>query len=187
MIRTPEEQRLTRSVYASVVVLRQYPGPSTTHRYAEVPGIGLYEWVLGSTLEHDGETVVVPYGGTLGAWLLLRPSSGALAAVRAVSTVDVPTLAGFLTIDGVVTDGKNRVLLTAQADNTANGIYVVPSGGGAWSRAADMKQGGAVTLGALCLATTEGAANGGKLWFLASPTTGAVTVGTTSLLFSPIS
>jgi hypothetical protein len=187
MIRTPEEQRLTRSVYASAVVLRQYPGPSTTRRYAEIPGVGLYEWVLGSTLEHDGETVVVPYGGSAGAWLLLQPASGALAAVRAVSTVDVPVLSGFLTVDGVVTEGKNRVLLTAQTDNTANGVYVVPSGGGAWSRASDMKAGAAVTLGALCLATTEGAANGGKLWFLASPTTGSVTVGTTSLIFSPLS
>lgn len=184
-IRTPEEQRLTRSVYANAVILRQYPGPDTDRRYAEIPGVGLFEWSLGSSLAHDGETVIVPYGGSVGAWVLTQPASGSLAAVRAVSTVDVPTLSGLLTIDTVALAAKDRVLLTAQTDNTANGIYIVSAG--VWARAADMPTGGHAVKGAMVLSLPEGASNGGKLWYLAAPTTGSVVVGTTSLLFSPLS
>mgnify|MGYP000222702748 FL=1 len=71
-ISTPEAQKLTRSVYASVAILRQYPGPSTNRRYAEIPiagaGGGLFEWQLGSDSADDGVTVIRPGSGAYGAW-----------------------------------------------------------------------------------------------------------------------
>ena len=45
-------------------------------------------------------------------------------------------LSGTYTLNGVVLAAEDRVLVSAQGDNTTNGIYVVAAG--AWSRSADM-------------------------------------------------
>lgn len=82
---THEAQKLTRSVYASVAILRQYPGPDTTRRYAEIPGVGLYSWSLGSAAVDDGVSVIrSTAGGSAGAWLLTTDIASTAAAVTAL-------------------------------------------------------------------------------------------------------
>jgi hypothetical protein len=55
--------------------------------------------------------------------------------VRVVSTANVATLSGLLTIDGVTLVAGERVLLAGQTAAAANGIYVAAAG--AWARATD--------------------------------------------------
>ena len=57
-------------------------------------------------------------------------------ACRVASTGNIPTLSGFLTIDGVTVANNDRVLVKNQNSSQNNGIYT--ASGGAWSRATDM-------------------------------------------------
>lgn len=175
-----EEQKLTRSVFASISNLRQYAGPLTTRRYAEVPGIGLFEWSYGSDAADDGVATIRPLSGAYGAWLLAQPASVNYPAVRLVSTVDVPTLSGLPVVDGVQTVAGDRVLLSAQSPSTENGIYVVAAG--AWSRANDMKNGASLALGGMVMVLAG--VNGAHLWYMSSPTSGSAVVGSTAITWA---
>lgn len=99
-------------------------------------------------------------------------------SVRAVSTTNIATLSGALTVDGVSLVAGNRVLVAGQNDAEDNGIYVVASG--AWSRAEDFNSDTEVTAGAFVF-VTEGTANADSGWVLA--TNDSITVGTTELTF----
>ena len=98
--------------------------------------------------------------------------------VNAVSTANVATLSGAMTVDGVALTAGNRVLLTAQSTASQNGPWVVSSG--AWTRPVTEGSTGELDFGAmwLCLAGTVGA---GTQWRVSSPTTGTITPGTTSI------
>jgi hypothetical protein len=62
-----------------------------------------------------------------------------LATVRVATTVNLDSLAGLLTIDGVQLAPGNRVLVKNQITPAANGIYVAAAG--SWTRAADATSG----------------------------------------------
>jgi len=53
-----------------------------------------------------------------------------IAAVRAASTTNITNLSGLLTIDGIVLEAEDRVLVKNQSTASQNGVYVVKSG--AW-------------------------------------------------------
>ena len=65
--------------------------------------------------------------------------SNTLASVRAATTVNLESLSGLLTIDGVQLAPGNRVLVKNQITPSANGIYVAAAG--SWTRAADASSG----------------------------------------------
>jgi hypothetical protein len=58
------------------------------------------------------------------------------ASVRCASTVDIATLSGLLTIDGVTVVSGDRVLVKNQTTQSQNGIYVASAT--AWARSSDM-------------------------------------------------
>jgi len=98
-------------------------------------------------------------------------------SVRAATTGAI-ALTATQTIDGVVLVEGNRVLVKDQADAKQNGLYLVAAQ--AWTRATDADHGTKLTSGAR-IYVEEGTVNGAKAWYLA--TTGAITLGTTLLLF----
>ena len=100
-------------------------------------------------------------------------------AVRVASTSNV-TASGTQTIDGVALTAGERVLLTAQTTTAHNGVYVVASG--TWARAADLSVNGHARLG-MAIYVISGTANAG-LWVLTSPTSGTISLGSTSLTFT---
>jgi hypothetical protein len=98
--------------------------------------------------------------------------------VAAVSVAN-QALSGLPTIDGVALPAGSRVLLTAQTTTSQNGPWLVSSG--AWARpGGDASPNNELTLGALWY-VEQGAAYGGSQFILASPTSGAITPGTTSV------
>ncbi|MBX9299260.1 phage tail protein [Chromobacterium piscinae] len=103
-------------------------------------------------------------------------------SVRAATTAPI-TLTGLQTVDGVVLQLGDRVLVKNQAAGADNGIYV--AGAGNWARAADANISLEVTPG-LFVAVEQGAANGGAIWQLLDA--GApVTLGKTPLSFERVS
>jgi phage-related tail fiber protein len=103
-------------------------------------------------------------------------------SVRVATTASI-TLSGTQTVDGVVLVAGDRVLVKDQSTGSANGLYVVVSGG-AWTRAADFDTSAKVTSGAFTF-VEEGTANADSGWVLT--TDGAVTLGTTALAFTQFS
>jgi hypothetical protein len=106
-------------------------------------------------------------------------------SVRVASTANIADLnnAGS-SIDGVTLTATNRVLLKDQSTASQNGIYIVSSTGPVvLSRANDFASG---TFGGLYTNTlvfvNEGTAGSGKAYRLS--TTGAITIGSTSLTFT---
>lgn len=83
--------------------------------------------------------------------------------IRLAATANLTALSGLPSIDGSALQAGDTVLLTAQTDATANGVYVASVG--AWSRA-----GSADEASELAPATSwfikEGTANAGSLWRL---------------------
>ncbi|MGU5699322.1 hypothetical protein ACV1D9_19465 [Aeromonas allosaccharophila] len=99
-------------------------------------------------------------------------------SVRAATVANI-TLSGAQTIDGVVLTVGDRVLVKDQTASAQNGIYLVAAQ--SWTRATDADNGTKLSSGAR-VAVEEGTVNAGKMWYLA--TAGAITIGTTALLFS---
>lgn len=99
-------------------------------------------------------------------------------ACRAVATSPI-TLSGTQTVDDVALTVGDRVLVTAQASGSANGIYVVASG--AWTRAADAAT-GTLTQGAYTTIAQGG--NTATEWVLT--TVDPITVGSTAQVWSQI-
>ena len=100
------------------------------------------------------------------------------APVRVASTANV-TLSGTQTIDGVAVVVDDRVLLKDQTDGTENGIYDVSAT--AWTRAKDWDGARDIVSGTRVFINL-GSAGAGKQAVIT--TTGALTIGTTSLAFS---
>lgn len=106
-------------------------------------------------------------------------------SVRAASTANITIASALIngaTMDGVTLATGNRVLLKDQTAGAENGIYVVVASGAA-SRAVDADTSAEVTAG-MAVTVEEGTANGDKIWQLT--TNNPITLGTTSLTFSPL-
>ncbi len=101
-------------------------------------------------------------------------------SVIAATTANI-TLSGTQTIDTVAVTAGQRVLVKNQTTASGNGIYAVAAG--AWARTSDAIQ-GTLTSGAL-VTVESGSANGSKSFVLTTPD--PITVGTTSLTWSPFS
>jgi hypothetical protein len=112
------------------------------------------------------------YVDNVAAGLSIKPS------VRAATTANI-TLSGAQTIDGVSVIATNRVLVKNQTTASQNGIYVAAAG--AWALASDSAN-GSLSSGALVL-VDEGSVNDNTMWVLT--TNDPITVGSTSLTFSP--
>jgi hypothetical protein len=100
--------------------------------------------------------------------------------VRACSTANL-ALSGLLTVDGVALVANDSILVKNQTTASQNGIYVVQSG--AWTRRADFATSAQADLSALIL-VRSGTTNGDALYSLT--TDPPITLGTTSLAFSPV-
>jgi hypothetical protein len=103
-------------------------------------------------------------------------------SVRAATTANI-TLSGTQTVDGVSLVAGDRVLVKDQGSASANGIYVVVSGG-AWTRATDADTSAEVTAGMFTF-VEEGTANADSGWVLT--TDNPITLGTTGLTFTQFS
>jgi phage-related tail fiber protein len=101
--------------------------------------------------------------------------------VKAASTGNL-TLSGEQTVDGVALVASDRVLVKDQTTGSQNGIYVVAAG--AWSRAADADSNTEVTPGMFAF-VEQGTVNADSGWVLTND--GAITLGTTALVFSQFS
>lgn len=93
--------------------------------------------------------------------------------VDLVATTNQLTLSGLKSIDGVLMQAGQRVLLTAQQASSANGIYVV--GTGEWTRGSDMPTGGSLIPGTT-VAVRAGTDNAQSIWQLTN--TSAIVTGT---------
>lgn len=102
----------------------------------------------------------------------------AKGSCRAATTANI-TLSGAQTIDGVSVIAGDRVLVKDQSTGSQNGIYVCASG--AWARATDCDTTGEYTSQAFTF-IEEGTVNGSTQWKVS--TTGAITVGTTSVTWA---
>lgn len=94
-------------------------------------------------------------------------------AVDLVATSNQLTLSGLKSIDGVLMQAGQRVLLTAQQASSANGIYVV--GAGEWTRGTDSPNGSSLIPGT-SVAVKKGADHAQSIWQIANAS--SVTVGT---------
>jgi hypothetical protein len=99
-------------------------------------------------------------------------------SVRAVA-ISAITLSGEQTIDGVAVVDGDRVLVTAQASASTNGIYVAHTG--AWVRATDADTSAEVTA-SLAAFVEEGTLYADTGWTLT--TDNPITLGTTALTFT---
>jgi hypothetical protein len=110
-----------------------------------------------------------------------RVSTAAIKAPCRAATGAAITLSGLQTIDGVALAAGDRVLVKAQPDAAANGIWVAAAG--AWSRALDFLRGADALAGTLVF-VAEGAAQAGTLWKVG--TANPFTLGSDPLGFEPV-
>ncbi|WP_430897600.1 MULTISPECIES: hypothetical protein [unclassified Paraflavitalea] len=102
------------------------------------------------------------------------------ASVRTASGTNINIASPGTTIGGVTMNNGDRVLLYGQTTGSQNGFYVFNGSAAAMTRSTDADGASEVTPMAACL-VEEGTDNG-KLFRLT--TTGAITLGTTSLTFA---
>ena len=107
----------------------------------------------------------------------VSPNLGTKAPVR-VAAVAAVTLNGEQTIDGVAVVTGDRVLVTGQADSTANGIYDVDTGD--WTRSIDFNGNRDIVNGTL-VKVNEGT-YASQFWVTSC--IDPVTIGTTSIAFA---
>jgi len=100
-----------------------------------------------------------------------------LTPAAVVATNNISSLSGNTAIDGYSPAATDLILLTAQSTASQNGLWLVPSGGGAWTRPTEFAT-AAVIKGRTCR-VLNGTTNSGTDWTLVTPTAG-ITVGTSS-------
>jgi hypothetical protein len=107
--------------------------------------------------------------------------AGNVRRARLVLTTNITPLQGPQTIDGITVANKDRVLVTAQAANTDNGIYVADtsSATAAWTRAKDAKK-DKHFVGGMDVNVTEGTLANMGYWKLVSK---PPVVGTDPIIF----
>lgn len=94
-------------------------------------------------------------------------ASAGTKRVDYVATTALPSLSGQQTVDGILIPTGARVLVTAQASSTQNGLWV--SSGSSWTRPADYASTFYVAQGALVIVTNQsagsnGVAHNGTMW-----------------------
>ena len=107
--------------------------------------------------------------------------SNTLASVRAATTVNLESLSGLLTIDGVKLAAGDRVLVKNQITPAANGIYVAAAG--AWTRAADANSGANFAYDSFVY-VAEGTVGRGTGWLLDNSTVMTATLTADSNLLT---
>ncbi|GAB2468370.1 hypothetical protein GCM10027187_40710 [Streptosporangium sandarakinum] len=103
-------------------------------------------------------------------------------SVRVASTGNVPVAAAPATLDGVTLAAGDRLLLKDQTAAAENGLYAFAAAGQPLTRTADADTGTEVTPG-LWVTVEEGTIHADTAWWIT--TDGPITVGTTSIVFSP--
>lgn len=103
------------------------------------------------------------------------------AAARLATTANI-TLSGEQTIDSVAAVAGDRVLVKNQSTPSENGIYLVSAS--AWSRTTDADVGSELAAGAFAF-VNEGTINANSGWV--QTTTGTITLGSTSIVFTQFS
>ncbi|RVD31417.1 hypothetical protein [Mesorhizobium sp. M4B.F.Ca.ET.017.02.2.1] len=98
-----------------------------------------------------------------------------------LATTAAIALSGLQTIDGVITDANDRVLVKDQADDRENGIYITSTG--LWARARDFDSNRDVTKGTR-VDVTDGTANSNTVWKIS--TSNPITIGTSDINFVAI-
>lgn len=94
----------------------------------------------------------------------VRFLSGEREPVRVATTANIE-LDGLLTIDGVLLEVNDRVLVKDQTDARENGIYTASVG--LWQRASDARFPRAISAG-ITVQVIEGTAHGGQVWRFAT-------------------
>ena len=131
-------------------------GPSAPGQAAE------YSWVIGQ----------------------IQNAAAGIASKPPVACVAVTNqaLSGLVTVDGYSMLANDRVLLTAQNPATQNGVYIAAAG--AWTRSANDSN-NELDLGATWF-VEQGTVYASSTWRLATPTSGAITPGTTVVTFTQL-
>jgi len=137
----------------------------------------LYAFVVAGDIKLNLGQGVLSTGDSLKYWNLI-PFQPITISVRAMSIAD-ETLTGTTTIDGVALVAGNRVLLTAQAPATENGVWVVQAG--AWARPDDFGAGQAAA-GTLVTVEGEGTVYKNQVW-TCSKAPGSDVIDTDTLTF----
>lgn len=107
----------------------------------------------------------------------------ALTPAACVSVTNIASLIGNAAIDGYTPAATDLVLLTGQSTASLNGLWLIPTGGGAWTRPTEFPTGGVVK-GRTCR-VLNGTNYQGTEWTLQAPT-GGITVGTTAQTWLPM-
>lgn len=105
-------------------------------------------------------------------------NSPVITACAAVATTNVASLTGTPTIDGYALAATDHVLLVAQSTASQNGPWVLPAGGGAWTRPTDFPSGGVLAQG-ISSVVKFGTRYANTIWTLDTPTAG-LTIDTTA-------
>jgi len=103
-----------------------------------------------------------------------------VTAAKYATTVNLPTLSGLLTIDGVAVQQNDRILVKDQTTQATNGVYLAATG--AWSRVVDFNAPDEMTNSALFV--LAGATQSKSTWVQLNTIT---TVGTDPIQFSAFS
>lgn len=118
-----------------------------------------------------------PAGG--GASFMLQP-------VRVATTADGTLATAFAngqTVDGITLVTGDRILIKNQSTASQNGIYTV-NASGAPTRATDFTTGATTLTGGVAVGVIAGTQNGGSTYQCMN--TGAITIGTTSITWTPV-
>ena len=100
-------------------------------------------------------------------------------SVRAASTINISSLFGLMTVDGVELVAGNRVLVKNQDNAEDNGIYNVVDSN-PWTRSSDADSSAEVTA-SFAVFVEEGTTNRDSGWVLTN--NGTISIGTTELVF----
>jgi hypothetical protein len=173
--------RILAGVQGQIIVLK---GTSATNTYTIPDGNGIQLTTHGSELFNHRARLTLQYSTTTSAWEEITPLTGAPdtvpPTVKVATTANI-TLSGTQTIDGValtVTTPRQRVLVKNQTTASQNGVYTVETS--TWLRAVDFDESVEARTNATYY-VEEGTAHLRNACRLT--TTGAITLGTTSLSF----
>jgi hypothetical protein len=145
--------------------------PEAAIRISEGTVNGHTEWYLATHAPVTLGTTPLTFAPVVGSWKNFA---------RAASTANIALSAPGATIDDVLLNVGDRVLVKDQSTAAQNGIYVFNGSGNPMTRAAD-----ALSLSPeATVRVSEGSTNAHSTWCLT--TQGQITVGTTSLTFSPL-
>ncbi|TRX47102.1 hypothetical protein FNH22_30555 [Fulvivirga sp. M361] len=127
----------------------------------------------------DGEKVVIGPDEYLSLEGLTQEQGGSQLPCRLASTTSLNLgVGGMMTIDGIITQEGDRVLVYNQAALQENGIYIAKTG--TWTRADDFDD-PAKMLGGLLVPVLEGTQNGQSIF---QHTSGNITLGSTPITFA---